>query len=349
MHALKRRSFRWLNAVIAVFLTFAGVGLTGVESSEASAAISRPAAEVGVSTTDWTSVCTGSCDISGFSGTIKIVVWVAIGYVKLGSTSGFGPALTGYPSARWTDGTVNEIAFTASQADANIALEGLQYKANGSGTHDLRISVTTFQSGTAADASTGHFYEVVNNVSNITWELARCKAKYGPDATFGGSTDKQQPNPTASIVGADRCTNTNGGTRRTMNGLNGYLANITSQAEQIFLKDKLTEPGWIGGSDNTTEGIWQWNDGATQIHRLGEPRISSMAARCITTSATGNQMDQAEMNNSLSLLLEWTTVMERLGTTVKTTAVVGDTTSLNTVMMEELLPPLQQASKFSFL
>ena len=88
---------------------------------------------------------------------------------------------------------------------------------------------------------------------------------------------------------------------------------------------------------------------ATQIHRLGEPRISSMAARCITTSATGNQMDQAEMNNSLSLLLEWTTVMERLGTTVKTTAVAGDTTSLNTVMMEELLPPLQQASKFSFL
>jgi hypothetical protein len=57
-------------------------------------------------------------------------------------------------------------------------------------------------------------------------------------------------------------------------------------------------------------------------------------------------MEQAELNNSPSLLLAWTTVMERLGTTVKTTAVVGDTTSLNTVMMAELLLPLQQASTF---
>jgi hypothetical protein len=57
-------------------------------------------------------------------------------------------------------------------------------------------------------------------------------------------------------------------------------------------------------------------------------------------------MEQTEMNNSPSLLLAWTTVMERLGTTVKTTAVVGDTTSLNTVMMAELLLPLQQASTF---
>ena len=135
MHALKRRSYRWLNGLLAVFLTFAGVGLTGVEPSEASAAISRPAAEVGVSTNDWTSVCSGSCDISGFSGDIKVVVWVANGYVKLGSTSGFQAALAGYPSARWTDGTVNEIAFTASQSNANLALETLQYKANGSGTY----------------------------------------------------------------------------------------------------------------------------------------------------------------------------------------------------------------------
>jgi hypothetical protein len=127
---LKRRSFRWLNASIAVFLTFAGVGLTGVEPSEASATISRPAAEVGVSTTNWTSVCTGSCDISGFSSNIKVVIWVANGYVKLGSTSGFGTALAGYPSANWTNGNVNEIAFTASQANANLALEGFQVPMN---------------------------------------------------------------------------------------------------------------------------------------------------------------------------------------------------------------------------
>jgi hypothetical protein len=189
LHALKRRSFRWLNGLLVVFLTFAGVGLTGVESSEASAAISRPAAEVGVSTTDWTSVCTGSCDVSGFAGNVKVVVWVANGFVRLGSTSGFGPQLAGYPSANWTNGLDNEIAFTSTQANANLALEGLQYKAAGSGTYELKITVTDFQNDTASDPDTGRFYEVVNNGSAITWELARCKAKYGPSATYGGSTN----------------------------------------------------------------------------------------------------------------------------------------------------------------
>lgn len=260
MHALTRKSTKFINGFLALILALGAVALTDINKAQA-ASVSRPAAEVGVSTTDWTSVCTGSCDLTGFTSTVKVVVWVANGYVRLQSTSGFGTALDGYPSANWTNGLSNEIGFTASQANANAALEGLQYKANGSGTYELKITVVDFQSGTASDASTGHFYEIINHGSDIDWELARCKAKYGPNATFGGSTSKSLPNATRSAVAADQCTNTNGGTRRTMNGLNGYLANITSLAEQTFLKDKLNVPAWIGGSDNTTEGIWQWNDG----------------------------------------------------------------------------------------
>jgi hypothetical protein len=121
VHALKRKSYKALNAFLALFIALAGVGLTGVQPANA-ASISQPAAEVAVSTSAWTSVCTSSCDISGFSSTVKVVVWVANGYVRVQSTTGFGTALTGYPSANWTNGTSNEIAFTATQTAANNAL-----------------------------------------------------------------------------------------------------------------------------------------------------------------------------------------------------------------------------------
>lgn len=315
MHALKRKRTKVLNGLLALFIAIGGIALTDIQQAQTSqaASVSRPAAEVGVSTTDWTSVCTGSCDITGFTSTVKVVVWVANGFVKLQSTTGFGSALDGYPSANWTSGLVNEIGFTASQANANAALEGLQYKANGSGTYELKITVVDFQTGTASDASTGHFYEVVNNGSDINWELARCKAKYGPNATFGGSTDKAISNTTRSMVAADQCTNTNNGTRRTMNGLNGYLANITSLAEQNFLKDKLNVPGWIGGSDNTTEGIWQWNDGpeAGQVFYVQQTQNNvaitqangTTATRSYTTLSskrTTNLIDGREMYNYFS-------------------------------------------------
>lgn len=219
LHAIKRKSTKFINGLLALFIAIGGIALTDIQTAQA-ASVSRPAAEVGVSTTDWTSVCTGSCDLTGFTSTVKVGVWVANGFVKLQSTTGFGSELAGYPSANWTNGSDNEIGFTATQANANAALEGLQYKANGSGTYELKISVVDFQTGTASDASTGHFYEIVDNVSAIDWELARCKAKYGNDATFSGSTLKSASNTTRSIVGADRCTNPDG-LRRTMNGLNG--------------------------------------------------------------------------------------------------------------------------------
>jgi hypothetical protein len=44
-------------------------------------------------------------------------------------------------------------------------------------------------------------------------------------------------------------------------GLRGYLATVTSQAENDFIKLKTTGVGWIGGSDSLKEGEWRWVTG----------------------------------------------------------------------------------------
>ncbi len=44
-------------------------------------------------------------------------------------------------------------------------------------------------------------------------------------------------------------------------GLKGYLATITSQAENDFIKSKTTGVGWIGASDAGVEGEWRWVTG----------------------------------------------------------------------------------------
>jgi hypothetical protein len=61
---------------------------------------------------------------------------------------------------------------------------------------------------------------------------------------------------------------------QTIFGERGYLANITSAAENSFIQRLLLEVGasndsWLGGSDQETEGLWKWGAGpeAGQVFR----------------------------------------------------------------------------------
>lgn len=73
--------------------------------------------------------------------------------------------------------------------------------------------------------STDHFYEFVSQ-SGITWTDAKTAAE-----------------------------------NRTYYGRQGYLATLTSQIEANFAGEQASGAGWIGGSDEETEGVWKWVTG----------------------------------------------------------------------------------------
>ncbi|WP_051220767.1 T9SS type B sorting domain-containing protein [Flavobacterium filum] len=73
--------------------------------------------------------------------------------------------------------------------------------------------------------SNGHYYEYVPAIG-ITWNNARIAAA-----------------------------------NRTYYGLQGYLATITAPDEAQLSGEQSAGAGWIGGSDEQTEGIWRWMTG----------------------------------------------------------------------------------------
>ena len=72
---------------------------------------------------------------------------------------------------------------------------------------------------------TGHYYEFVPT-ANLTWTQARAAAA-----------------------------------ARTYNGLQGYLATITSATETNLLKGRNPDNIWFGAADDVTEGTWMWKTG----------------------------------------------------------------------------------------
>lgn len=48
---------------------------------------------------------------------------------------------------------------------------------------------------------------------------------------------------------------------RTLYGMQGYLATVTSSAESAFISTRLEGQGWMGASDTAVEGDWRWVTG----------------------------------------------------------------------------------------
>ncbi len=118
--------------------------------------------------------------------------------------------------------TGSTLYFSGTRSDVNAALATLTYTRNTLGTDTLEISLVS--SGEVFFSGTNHLYEYVS--STLTWGAAKTAAE-----------------------------------GRSKYGATGYLATITSQAENDFVSARLTNAGWMGASDVTTESVWKWVTG----------------------------------------------------------------------------------------
>lgn len=114
------------------------------------------------------------------------------------------------------------ISFSGTRSDVNAALATLHYAGNSVGSQTLTISLA--DSNTIFNPANNHVYQYVPG--DITWDDAKDAAAA---MTYGGLT--------------------------------GYLATITSQDENDFIKDRLNGDAWLGGSDKDVEGHWNWVTG----------------------------------------------------------------------------------------
>ena len=114
------------------------------------------------------------------------------------------------------------VSFNGTVANINNALATLKYSRASTGTDTLEVSLV--EPGEVFFPDNGHLYKFITGSINAL--NARTQAA------------------TQSAY-----------------GVSGYLATITSQAENDFVAARLQGDGWVGGSDEGVEGQWRWVTG----------------------------------------------------------------------------------------
>ncbi len=139
--------------------------------------------------------------------------------VKLRSTSGTLSMSTTTGLTFTGPTSGTTIYFSGTRDNLNNALATLTYNRAGTGSDTLEMSLVEY--GEVFFEDNGHLYKFISgNINAIT---ARTQA-----------------------------------TSLTAYGATGYLATITSQAENDFVAARLQGDGWIAGSDEVSEGVWKW-------------------------------------------------------------------------------------------
>ncbi len=154
----------------------------------------------------------------------EVSVQISSGYINgedLLTLTGSHPTITATWSAVEGKLTLAGPSTLTAFGAAVAAVEYSSSATNPSGTRDFSITI----GDPNFLPSTGHYYEFIPDVG-ITWTDARDAAAL-----------------------------------RTYYGLQGYLVTLTSEAEAIFSGEQAVGVGWIGASDATTEGDWQWVTG----------------------------------------------------------------------------------------
>ncbi len=216
---------RVLTMFSVLFLVLAGAATSNESVSAAPPAIvTPPATTIAPSTTD--AALPDTFDLSGF-GIDPLLVSVSLSGASgttfsLPSTTGLTPSY-GYGS--WTG--ITELNFTGTEADANAALDAMTVSTGATtGAVALTITATRDETNVYYLAATGHYYQSVQ--TNAGYAAAKADAQ-----------------------------------SRVLKGRPGYLVTIGSAAEQDFVTAKIGDAAniWIGATDGTVEGRWDWDGG----------------------------------------------------------------------------------------
>ncbi len=154
------------------------------------------------------------------------------------------------------------ISFTGTRNNVNAALATLHYAGTSAGADTLTVSLA--DSNTIYNATTGHVYQYVPN--SMSWFDAR-------DAAAASNYE----------------------------GIPGYLATITSAAENNFIKDRLNGDAWLGGSDDSIyagEGHWDWVTGPEANTNIYNGEGSAGAGGGTTVNGQYTNWAAGEPNNA---------------------------------------------------
>lgn len=137
-----------------------------------------------------------------------------------------------------TSGSIGAITYAYNASSGIMALDGVDTPAN----YQAALRLVTYRNlSSPASAST----------RAVEFSL-------GAALSFSDNGHFYRYFPSAGIDWADANTAANASTYF---GLQGYLVTITSAEENAFAFGKIQNQGWIGSSDDTTEGVWQWVTG----------------------------------------------------------------------------------------
>ena len=166
--------------------------------------------------------------LAGLSGTIKIVASCGAGdpdcTLAISVITDLSAAV-GYNSSDWLTGAP-ELGFVGTRAAVNAALATMTVALSAAKTTTVTVNATATNVAALELDDGTHYYEFVTADGNVTWDAARPLA-----------------------------------TARTLNGLSGYLASVTSQAENDFITSKVgSAQAWLGGNDIAIDGTWVWAD-----------------------------------------------------------------------------------------
>ena len=161
------------------------------------------------------------------TGIDAIYIQISSGYVNgqdILTLTGTHPTIATSWDALTGKLTLTGISTQPTYTNLIAAIEDVVYSNSSTNPTGVRtFSITVGQANYLP--SNGHYYEFVPSIG-ITWNNARTAAA-----------------------------------NRTYYGLQGYLATITAADEAQLSGEQAAGAGWIGGSDEATEGVWRWMTG----------------------------------------------------------------------------------------